>query len=120
MVLGGMKVQAKTDAAVKDLISQAREIEKAGCFALVLECVPSPGRAQSDRSSQNSHDRIGAGAGVSGQVLVYQDVLGLNPGFRPKFLENLRERVRALHEALNAFNRDVKDGEFPSDSESYA
>src|SRR5882724_10414930 len=118
-LLGGMKVQAKTDAAVKDLISQAREIEKAGSFALVLECVPSPaGRKVTDLLKIPTIG-IGAGAGVSGQVLVYQDVLGLNPGFRPKFLRTYANTFGVIQTALNAYDHDVKAGSFPSESESY-
>ncbi len=119
-VLGGMKVQAKTDAEVKELISQAREIEKAGCFALVLECVPSQAARKATDILKIPTIGIGAGPNVSGQVLVYQDVLGLNPGFRPKFLRTYANGFELIHEALNAFNRDVKGGEFPSDSESYS
>ena len=118
--LSGMKVQAKTDTAVRDLISQAREIEKAGCFALVLECVPSQAARKVTDLLKIPTIGIGAGPNVSGQVLVYQDVLGLNPGFKPKFLRIYANGFELIHEALNAFNRDVKGGEFPSDIESYS
>jgi 3-methyl-2-oxobutanoate hydroxymethyltransferase len=62
---------------------------------------------------------IGAGASVSGQVLVYQDVLGLNPGFKPKFLRTYANAFRIIEAALNAYDRDVKGGHFPSETESY-
>ena len=63
---------------------------------------------------------IGAGASVSGQVLVYQDALGLNPGFRPKFLRTYANTFEVIKEALDAYDRDVKGGEFPSEKESYS
>jgi len=62
---------------------------------------------------------IGAGVHVSGQVLVYQDVLGLNPGFKPKFLRTYASAFDVIKGALNAYDRDVKAGGFPSESESY-
>src|ERR1044072_159785 len=84
--LGGMKVQARTNAAVKILTSEARELETAGCFAIVLECVPVPVARQVTNFLKVPTIGIGAGPHVDGQVLVYQDVLGLNPGFKPRFL----------------------------------
>jgi len=62
---------------------------------------------------------IGAGTHVSGQVLVYQDVLGLNPGFKPKFLRVYANTFEVIRTALNAYDNDVKSGAFPSESESY-
>jgi 3-methyl-2-oxobutanoate hydroxymethyltransferase len=62
---------------------------------------------------------IGAGPSVNGQVLVYQDVLGLNPGFKPKFLRTYANTFEVIQAALNAYDRDVKDGSFPSDRECY-
>ena len=62
---------------------------------------------------------IGAGPNVSGQVLVYQDMLGLNPGFKPKFLRTYANAFEVIQDALNAYDRDVKVGKFPSESESY-
>jgi 3-methyl-2-oxobutanoate hydroxymethyltransferase len=120
-LLGGMKVQARTDAAVEILAGQARELEEAGCFSLVLECVPSEAaRKVTDLLKIPTIGiGIGAGASVSGQVLVYQDVLGLNPGFKPKFLRTYANTFEVIQAALNAYDRDVKGGSFPSDSESY-
>jgi ketopantoate hydroxymethyltransferase len=62
---------------------------------------------------------IGAGADVNGQVLVYQDMIGLNPSFMPKFLRTYANTFESIQIALNAYDRDVKDGKFPSESESY-
>jgi 3-methyl-2-oxobutanoate hydroxymethyltransferase len=63
---------------------------------------------------------IGAGPGVSGQVLVYQDMIGLNPGFKPKFLRTYANAFDTIQAALNTYDLDVKSGNFPNDSESYS
>lgn len=118
--LGGMKVQARTNAAVKVLTSQAHELEDAGCFAIVLECVPAQGARKVTEVLKIPTIGIGAGPYVSGQVLVYQDMLGLNPGFKPKFLRVYADTFEVIRTALNAYDRDVKSGVFPSESESYA
>ena len=118
-LLGGMKVQARTDTAVEILAAQARELEEAGCFSLVLECVPSEAARKVTDLLKISTIGIGAGPNVNGQVLVYQDVLGLNPGFKPKFLRVYANTFGIIQAALNAYDRDVKGGGFPSDSESY-
>lgn len=118
--LGGMKVQARTNATVKVLIAEARELEDAGCFALVLECVPSQGARRVTDLLRIPTIGIGAGTHVSGQVLVYQDLLGLNPGFKPKFLRVYANTFEVITTALNAYDGDVKSGAFPSESESYS
>ncbi len=118
-LLGGMKVQARTNAAVDILASQARELEEAGCFALVLECVPSETARKVTHLLTIPTIGIGAGPNVSGQVLVYHDLLGLNPGFKPKFLRTYANAFEVIQAALDAYDRDVKGGEFPSESESY-
>jgi 3-methyl-2-oxobutanoate hydroxymethyltransferase len=119
-MLGGMKVQARTDAAVKILASEARELEHAGCFALVLECVPTEAARQVTNLLKIPTIGIGAGSGVSGQVLVYQDLIGLNPGFKPKFLRTYANAFETIQAALNTYDLDVKSGDFPNDSESYS
>src|ERR1700755_421985 len=117
--LGGMKVQARTNAAVKILAAEARELETAGCFALVLECVPAEAARQVTKLLKIPTIGIGAGLGVNGQVLVYQDMIGLNPGFKPKFLRVYANAFEVIQGALNAYDLDVKSGNFPNDSESY-
>ncbi len=117
--LGGMKVQARTEAALKILSSQAHELEAAGCFAIVLECVPSEAARRVTELLNIPTIGIGAGANVSGQVLVYQDLIGLNPGFKPKFLRVYANAFEIIRTALNDYNHDVKAGLFPSESESY-
>jgi len=73
----------------------------------------------SARAVADSSIGIGAGTYVSGQVLVYQDMLGLNPGFKPKFLRVYANTFEVIRTALNAYDNDVKSGAFPSESESY-
>ena len=119
-VLGGMKVQARTTAAVKMLAAQAHELENAGCFAIVLECVPAEAARRITDLLKIPTIGIGAGAQVSGQVLVYQDMIGLNPGFKPKFLRVYANTFDVIRTALNSYDRDVKSGAFPSQSESYS
>ncbi len=118
--LGGMKIQARTNAAVKLLASEARELERAGCFALVFECIPAEAARQVTNLLKIPTIGIGAGSGVSGQVLVYQDLIGLNPDFKPKFLRTYANAFDIIQLALNAYDQDVKSGNFPNESESYS
>jgi 3-methyl-2-oxobutanoate hydroxymethyltransferase len=118
--LGGMKVQARTDAAVEILSTQARELEQLGCFSIVLECVPSVAAKKVTELLRIPTIGIGAGPSVSGQVLVYQDLLGMNPGFKPKFLRSYAAAFGVVQAAINEYDRDVKEGNFPSESESYS
>src|SRR5215813_12432306 len=118
--LGGMKVQARTKAALKTLTAEARELQDAGCFAIVLECVPTEAARRVTDLLRIPAIGIGAGPYVSGQVLVYQDVLGLNPGFKPKFLRVYANTFDVIRTALNAYDDDVKSGAFPSEMESYS
>jgi 3-methyl-2-oxobutanoate hydroxymethyltransferase len=118
--LGGMMIQARTNAAVKILASEARELENAGCFALVLECLPAEAARQVTNLVKIPTIGIGAGPGASGQVFVYQDMIGLNPGFKPKFLRTYANTFDTIQAALNTYDQDVKSGNFPNDSESYS
>jgi len=87
---------------------------------LVLECVPAEAARQVTKLLKIPTIGIGAGPGVSGQVLVYQDMIGLNPGFKPKFLRTYANAFDVIQAALNAYDHDVKSGSFPNDGESYA
>jgi 3-methyl-2-oxobutanoate hydroxymethyltransferase len=117
--LGGMKVQARTDTAVELLVQQALRLEKAGCFAIVVECVPSEAARKVTALLTIPTIGIGAGPHVSGQVLVYHDVLGLNPDFKPKFVRTYVRGIEIVSAALDAFDRDVKGDRFPTARESY-
>ncbi|MGK5086493.1 3-methyl-2-oxobutanoate hydroxymethyltransferase [Bdellovibrionota bacterium FG-2] len=117
--LGGMKVQAKQSAEALRLITNAKKLQELGCFSLVLECVPSEVAREVTAALSIPTIGIGAGPHTSGQVLVLQDLLGTNPGFKPKFLRTYLDLNALMRDALNHFDRDVKDAEFPSERESY-
>ncbi len=117
--LGGHKVQGRGEAAADDLLRQARALETAGVFGLVLECVPAA--VARDISAALSIPVIGIGAGVDtdGQVLVFHDLLGLNPGFNAKFVRHFAEAGDAVANGLAAYSEAVKSGNFPAKKESY-
>lgn len=117
--LGGFRVQAKDSSGMKLLKLGAKKIEAAGCFALVLECVPSAVAAEVAQELSIPVIGIGAGAGVNGQVLVLQDLLGMDSGFKPKFLKTYCNGFDMIKEVLNRYDMDVKTGQFPSKEESY-
>lgn len=117
---GGFKVQATSAQAQDLLLEQALKVEKAGAFALVLECVPSEIAARVTAQLKIPTIGIGAGEGCSGQVLVFQDLLGLNISFKPKFVRKYAEGFQYMLSALNHYHSDVVTGEFPTAKESYA
>ena len=117
--LGGFKVQARHQEAALELIDEARVLEAAGCFSIVLEAVPDQVAGLVTDAVSVPTIGIGAGPRCDGQVLVFHDVLGLEDRISPKFVR----RYAALKEdgvaALARFASDVRAGEFPSDAESY-
>jgi len=117
--LGGMKVQAREQTAASVLLRDAQQLEAAGCFALVLECVPATLAKQVTNALHIPTIGIGAGPYTSGQVLVLQDMLGMNPEFKPKFLRTYLNGFELIRKALNTFHSDVKETTFPSEEESY-
>jgi 3-methyl-2-oxobutanoate hydroxymethyltransferase len=117
--LGGFRVQGRGDAAAEKLKAEALACEQAGCFALVLECVPDALAAEVTQLLKIPTIGIGAGAGTDGQVLVMQDLLGLSGDFKPKFVRKYVDGRAVLLEAFNAFASDVKSGQFPANDESY-
>jgi 3-methyl-2-oxobutanoate hydroxymethyltransferase len=117
--LGGYKVQGKLQKEQDDIYKDSLALEKAGCFSLVLECVPA---SLAKKISENlAIPTIGIGAGVNcdGQVLVLQDMLGMNMNFKPKFLRTYFAGVQNLQKAFNQYHQDVIGKKFPDDSESY-
>lgn len=113
--IGGFKVQGKDEQAAQALIDAAIAIEKAGAFAIVLECVPAKLAKIITEKVSIPTIGIGAGADCDGQVLVYQDMLGMFSDFTPKFVkkyENLGEKMTA---AFNRYIDEVKDGVFPAE-----
>lgn len=117
--LGGYKVQGKTEAGAKRLIDEALALQEAGCFALVLECVPSDLAEDITKKLDIATIGIGAGRETDGQVLVFQDMLGLNTQFKPKFVKRYMEGASTVSEAFDAYTKDVKKGKFPADEHCY-
>ena len=117
--LGGFKVQGKTEDSASAIVSGAKQLEQAGCFSLVLEAVPN--RVSEVIGKELSIPTIGIGAGPStdGQVLVLHDMLGVDNEFKPKFLKKYLEGHSLILGALNEYNKEVKQGDFPSINESY-
>lgn len=117
--LGGFKVQARGEEAAARLIEQARTLEEAGCFALVLEAVPAEVAGEATAALGIPTIGIGAGPQVDGQVLVLQDLLGVTTAFRPKFVRTWMDGSTLIREALQAYHRDVLARAFPNGEESY-
>ncbi len=117
--LGGFKVQGREAAAASRLVDDARRLQDAGCFALVLELVPSELAREITEALAIPTIGIGAGPHTSGQVLVLQDLLGMDPDFKPRFLRTYLDGFNLLREALDRYAVDVRSGAFPSDGESF-
>ena len=118
--LGGFKVQGREAAAARSITEDVRALAQAGCFAVVLECVPDSLAAEITRETSIPTIGIGAGASCDGQVLVFHDVLGLTRNLSPRFVRRYAELGRAMEEAARAFREDVRTGSFPSAAESFA
>ena len=116
---GGHKVQGKTECSAEKIRKSALALEKAGCFALVLECVPQKLADQITKELTIPTIGIGAGPHTDGQVLVLQDLLGMQNNFNPKFLRHYLAGEKLLGDAISTFNEDVKSSAFPSCEESY-
>lgn len=118
-ILGGFRVQARDQSSQKLLLEQARQLEDAGAFALVLECVPEFIAEEVTKSLNIPTIGIGAGASTDGQVLVLQDLLGMNPNFKPKFVRQYWNGFKELGSVLNQFHQDVQLRTFPNQDEVY-
>jgi 3-methyl-2-oxobutanoate hydroxymethyltransferase len=117
--MGGFKVQGKEVSAALALVEDAKALETAGCFAIVLEGVPDEvARMITDAVSVPTIG-IGAGPSCDGQVLVFHDVLGLQDKLLPKFVRRYANQKADAVEALTAFASDVRTGRFPAAEESY-
>lgn len=118
--LGGFKVQGKTKDAQESLKQQAKALEQAGCFSIVLECVPDT--LAKEITDNLSIPTIGIGAGIdtSGQVLVLQDLLGLNPNFKPKFVKQYANGFDFVKNSINQYHNEVVHCEFPDENHSFS
>jgi len=117
--LGGYRVQGKTADAAEQLIRDARAVEAAGAFAVVLEAVPRELAAQITRELRIPTIGIGAGPDCDGQILVVHDLLGLTFGQTPKFARQYANVGEIIFKAVREYCDDVREGGFPSDGESY-
>ncbi len=116
---GGFKVQGRDEAARRFILDAAEQVEAAGAFSLVLECVPTDLAVEiTDRLSIPTIG-IGAGAGCTGQVLVYHDLLGLEERIAPRFVRRYAELGKLSREGIARFADDVRAGRFPAPEESY-
>ena len=116
---GGFKVQGKSEADARRLIEEAKAVEEAGAFAIVLECIPAKLAKLITESVSIPTIGIGAGADCDGQVLVYQDMLGMFTDFKPKFVKHFANVGQIMTEAFKAYDAEVKAGEFPAAEHTY-
>jgi 3-methyl-2-oxobutanoate hydroxymethyltransferase len=118
--LGGFKLQGKEADAARRLIDEAHALERAGCFAIVLECVPSELAAMITERLAIPTIGIGAGPSCDGQVLVFHDVLGMYSGHTPKFVRRYAHIADEMRTALEGYLSDVREGKFPNvETESF-
>lgn len=117
--LGGYKVQGKSEAAAKQLLEDALAIQEAGVFAVVLECVPSKLAALLTEKLSIVTIGIGAGNECDGQVLVYQDMLGMFSDYVPKFVKQFANVGEVMKQAFADYKKEVSNGAFPSEEHGY-
>lgn len=116
---GGYGLRAKEEAEAEKLLADAHLLQEAGCFAIVLEKIPATLAARVTQELSIPTIGIGAGAQCDGQVLVIDDMLGKNQGFRPKFLRQYADLHSIMTDAIGQYVSDVKSSDFPSAAESY-
>ena len=117
---GGFKVQGKTEEAARQLIEDAKAVEAAGAFMVVLECVPEKLAKIITETVSIPTIGIGAGNGCDGQVLVYQDMLNMYGGIKPKFVKQFANLGDVMREAFKEYSREVKEGSFPATEHTFA
>jgi 3-methyl-2-oxobutanoate hydroxymethyltransferase len=116
---GGFRVQGKTVPAAEQLLRDARSVEAAGAFSIVLESIPRELAAQITGELRIPTIGIGAGPECDGQILVLHDMIGLSAGHAPKFTRRYANVSETISKAVAAYTEDVRDGSFPADEESY-
>jgi 3-methyl-2-oxobutanoate hydroxymethyltransferase len=116
---GTYQVRARDDDEAGQLLEDARRLEEAGCFALVLEKIPADLATEVTEALSIPTIGIGAGAGTDGQVLVSHDALGLSTDFNPRFVRRYAELEETITSAIGDYVSDVRSRSFPSDAESY-
>lgn len=116
---GSYVVRAREEAEAEQLVADAKLLEDAGCFALILEKIPAHLAEKVAKSLSIPVIGIGAGPGCDGQVLVTHDVIGINNNFSPRFLRRYANLYDVMKSAFEHFAADVKSGDFPTQEESY-
>lgn len=116
---GGYGVRAKEDAEARKLVDDACELDRMGCFAIVLEKVPATLAAEVAAKTSAAVIGIGAGSQVDGQILVCQDMLGMNDGFAPKFLRRYADLGNVITDSIHRYVDDVRNVDFPNAGEQY-
>jgi 3-methyl-2-oxobutanoate hydroxymethyltransferase len=117
--LGGYRVQGRDQETARRMKRDARALEAAGAFAIVLELVPSPLAASITSALTIPTIGIGAGPDCDGQVLVLHDMLGLNDRFSAKFVKRYADLAGAVRKAVGAFSTEVRDGSYPGKEHSF-
>jgi 3-methyl-2-oxobutanoate hydroxymethyltransferase len=117
--LGGYRVQGRDGDAAERLRRDARALEEAGCFSVVLELIPGALAEEISRELTIPTIGIGAGAGCDGQVLVLPDALGLNPGFTPRFLKRFADLHGQALEGARTYVREVREGSYPGEAHTF-
>jgi 3-methyl-2-oxobutanoate hydroxymethyltransferase len=119
LVIGGYKVQGKSDAAARRLIDDARALQESGVFAIVLECLPSHLAAKITKAVDVPTIGIGAGVDCDGQILVLPDILGMYRGRTPRFVKLYADLGEAMKGAIARYAEEVKKGDYPDKEHSY-
>ena len=118
-VFGGFKVQGKSEEAARALLADAKAVEEAGAFAVVIEAVPAALAQMITDAVSSPTIGIGAGAGCDGQILVYQDMLGMFSDFTPKFVKRYANVGEVMREAFANYAAEVASGAFPTEEHTY-
>lgn len=116
---GTYKVRATENTEAEQLVEDAKRLEQAGCFSIVLEKIPANLAAEVTAELSIPTIGIGAGAQCDGQVLVAHDMLGLNKEFKPRFLRRYADMHSSMTDAVQQYITDIKTGDFPSEDEQY-
>lgn len=117
---GGFKVQGREQEARERLLEEALMVERCGAGSVVLECVPAALAIEISKRLTIPTIGIGAGVGCDGQVLVLQDLLGMNSSFKPRFVRQYLNGEELIREAVTRYHREVTEGAFPSEKESFS
>lgn len=118
--LGGFRVQGKSDAAADEIVSAAIALEKAGCFSILIECVPAKVASMVTEKLKIPIIGLGAGRDVCGQLLILHDMLGMVPmDYNPKFVKTYLNGYNLIKDAINNFDEEVKSNAYPKDEHCY-